>query len=81
MAQKKKAAGNKKASTQFTVDLKDINLTAKEVAGLKNAITKATVENLAGGTTEQGGATARKGTGPFVKIIFGKQTFGKRIRA
>lgn len=76
MAKKKKATASK-AVTQFTVDLKKVDLTAKEISSLKNQIAKAVLENLSASAS---GTTARKKE-PFVKIIFGKRLpFAKQIK-
>jgi hypothetical protein len=63
MAKKKAASSGKKPQVQFTIDLGDMALTAKEVSSLKNKLTMAAMEEIKKKAPPKG---------PFVKIIFVK---------
>ena len=56
---RKKAASKDTGSSQFTVDLGQIDLTDEELNGFKNQITKLAVESL----------RKKRKRGPFIKIL------------
>jgi len=79
VAAKKAAKKPKDANasiTRFAIDLKQSGLTSKEIGSFKHSITRA----LAQASVKAAGKPNVIAREPYVKILYVRQTFGKKIK-